>query len=259
MSLATPSDRYFLGTLPWYSVLIVGAIFLSVLLSMYEEKKRGLPKDTVIDSAFYLIPLGIIGARLYYVLFEWPQFASSPLSIFKIWEGGLAIYGALIGGFIGLFLFAKRKKLAFPMLLDLYSPCVVLSQAIGRWGNYFNQEAYGYAAINPTHQFFPLAVFITHEAPPAWHYATFFYESVWDLAIFLILLILRRKPLREGNLFLIYIMLYALGRAVIEGMRTDSLMAFGGTIRVSQILSILLASGIGIYLLLQARRRKTHA
>lgn len=258
MNLATPSTRYLFGVLPWYSVLIVGAIALSVFLLMREEKRLSLPKDTVIDSTFYLIPLGIIGARLYYVLFEWRQFISNPFDVFKIWEGGLAIYGALIGGFVGLLLFSRRKKLSFPMLLDFYSPVVVLSQAIGRWGNYFNQEAYGYAVTNPKHCFFPLAVLITTQASPTWHYATFFYESVWDLCIFFILLLKRRRAHESGNIFLLYIMLYALGRAIIEGMRTDSLMVFG-TVRVSQLLSILLAIFIFIYFLVQKQRRNNHA
>ncbi len=257
MNLATPSSRYFLGVLPWYSVLIVTSIVLAVFLSMREEKRLNLPKDTVIDSAFYLIPLGIVGARLYYVAFEWRQFIIDPIAIFKTWEGGMAIYGALIGGFFGLWWFAKRKKLSFAMLLDLYAPSVVLSQAIGRWGNYFNQEAYGYPVQNPDHCFFPLAVFITTESFPSWHYATFFYESMWDLMVFFVLMRLKRRPHENGFIFLLYIMLYAVGRAFIEGMRTDSLMALG--IRISQLLSILLALAIGIYLFAQARRRKTNA
>jgi len=258
MNLATPSGRYLFGTLPWYSVLIVGTIALSLFLLAREEKRLSLPKDMVIDSAFYLIPLGIIGARLYYVVFEWRQFIQNPLDVFKIWEGGLAIYGALIGGFIGLLLFSKKRKLPFLMLLDFYSPAVVLSQAIGRWGNYFNQEAYGYAVTNPNHCFFPLAVLITTHSPPTWHYATFFYESLLDLIIFFILLARRRAPHRDGNIFLLYIMLYALGRAVIEGIRTDSLVIFG-TVRVSQILSILLAISIFTYFMVQKRRGKNHA
>lgn len=258
MLFATPAGRYFLNVIPWYSVLIVFSIVLSLTLLTHEERRLHLPKDTVIDSAFYLIPLGIVGARIYYVVFEWPYYRDNLLRILAVWQGGLAIYGALIGGLFGLWLFAKRRKLRFTMLLDLYAPCMILSQAIGRWGNYFNQEAYGYAVPNPAHMFFPMSVFITTGIEPQWHYATFFYESVWNLLVFLLLMKLRRKPHRDGDIFLWYIMLYAIGRAFIEPMRTDSLTVLNGTLRISQVLSIVMALAILIIFIVRKTRRKPH-
>lgn len=255
MLFATPSSRYFLGILPWYSVLIVSAIALSLFIATREERRLALPKDTVIDSAFYLIPLGILGARLYYVIFEWRQFSGDLIRILYIWEGGLAIYGALIGGFLGIWLFARRKKLPLFILLDLFAPCVALSQAIGRWGNYFNQEAYGYAVTNPAHQFFPMAVLITTGVSPQWYYATFFYESIWDLGIFAVLMVLKRRRHSNGDIFLWYALLYAIGRALVEGMRSDSLTAFGGAVRVSQLLSVIAALLIAIYFIVRKQRR----
>lgn len=259
MLFATPQSQSFLGILPWYSVLIVTGIALAILLSIREERRLNLKKDTVIDSAFYLIPFGIVGARLYYVAFEWQQFSRDLIRIFFVWEGGVAIYGALIGGFLGLLLFAKRRKLSFPMLLDLFIPSVALAQGIGRWGNYFNQEAYGYAVTNPAHQFFPLAVYITNLQTPAWHYATFFYESVWDVGIFIALICIKKRKRMDGDVFLWYLLLYGIGRAFIEGMRADSLMAFGGAVRISQLLSLCLALIVAGYFIFRYFRRKHHA
>ena len=233
---ALSPGRTLLG-IPWYSLLIVCAIILATWLCSREEARLRLPKDTVIDLALWLIPGGIVGARLYYVAFEWERFASRPLSVFYIWEGGIAIYGALIGGGIAAFLFARKKRLSLSLLADMVLPTVALAQGIGRWGNYFNMEAYGEAIIDPSWKFFPFGVLIPHADGYAWHLATFFYESIWDLGVFAVLWYVRKRVYRQGDVALWYILLYGPGRAFIEGLRTDSLYA-GGGVRISQWLSL---------------------
>ncbi|MBQ8311811.1 MAG: prolipoprotein diacylglyceryl transferase [Clostridia bacterium] len=235
--LATPPSRLFLGIVPWYSVLIVTGICLALLIASREEKRLALPRDTVVDLALWVVPFGIIGARLYYVLFAWETFASNPISVLFVWQGGLAIYGAIIGGLIAVVLFARKRQLPLGALTDIIAPGLALAQAIGRWGNYFNMEAYGVQITSPAWQFFPAAVFIPGADGGTWHMATFFYESMWNLAVFIVLMLTRRRMHRTGDLSLWYFLLYGAGRLIIEGLRTDSLYA-GSTIRISQVLAL---------------------
>lgn len=236
---ATPSSRLLFGVLPWYSVLIVTGICLALFIASREEKRLSLPRDTVVDLALWVIPFGLIGARLYYVAFAWDTFAPNPISILYIWQGGVAIYGAVIGGFLAVLLFARRRKLPLGTLTDIIAPGLALAQAIGRWGNYFNMEAYGVQITDPAWQFFPAAVFIPSAAGGAWHMATFFYESMWNLGVFVTLMLTRKHLRRSGDATLWYFLLYGAGRLIIEGLRTDSLYATG-TIRISQLLSAIL-------------------
>jgi len=249
---ATPSSRYIFGSLPWYSVLIVSGIVLALGHCMREEKRLGLKQDTVIDLALWVIPFGVIGARLYYVIFAWKTFAPHPLNIFKIWEGGLAIYGGVLGGLLAVLLFARSRKLHPGLLTDMIVPGLALAQAIGRWGNYFNMEAYGAVITDPRWQFFPAGVLIPENGQMVWHMATFFYESMWNLIVFALLYFMRRRVRRPGDLTCMYLMLYGLGRTFIEGLRTDSLM--WGPIRVSQALSIALCLGAAAVLVVRALR-----
>ena len=235
--MSIPYSRYLIGSLPWYSVLILTGVIIALCLCSHEEKRRQLPPDTVIDLAFWVIPLALIGARLYYVAFQWSQFADDLLSILRIWEGGLAIYGGVLGGLVGVLLFAKRRRMNPLQLTDMIVPGLALAQSIGRWGNYFNMEAYGREITAAAWQFFPVGVQIPGQNGFAWHMATFFYESCWDLLIFLLLwFVIRRRNPAPGRTTLWYMLLYGLGRAVIEGLRMDSLMS--GSIRISQLLSI---------------------
>lgn len=250
--LATPSSRMFFGLLPWYSVLIVLGICLALFIALRQEKRLGLPKDTVVDLALWVIPLGILGARLYYVAFAWDTFAPDPISILYIWRGGMAIYGGIIGGFIAIVLFAKKRRLPIFTLTDMIAPGLSLAQAIGRWGNYFNMEAYGVEITSAPWQFFPVAVFIPTVTGGTWHMATFFYESVWDLLVFALLMCSRSHMRRRGDTTLWYFLLYGAGRLVIEGLRTDSLMA--STLRVSQLLSACLCLGAALVFILRSRR-----
>ena len=246
-----PSSRMLFGIVPWYSFLIVTGAAIAICLAAHEEKRSGLKKDTVIDFALIAIPCGIIGARIYYVVFSWPQFRDDLLSVFRIWEGGIAIYGGVIAGLLTAWLFSRKRKISFLTLCDLIAPGLILAQAIGRWGNYFNQEAYGLPVENASLCFFPFAVQIRTTSGLEWHMATFFYESIWNLMVFAFLLIARRKWFRyRGDVISFYAFLYACGRLVIEDFRMDSLYA-SSNIRISQLLSV----AICLLLLLRYMRK----
>ena len=234
-----PYSRYLVGPVPWYSFLIVAGVVLAIVLACRGERRTALPRDTVIDLALWLLPFGIAGARIYYVIFSWNSFRDDFLSVFRIWEGGLAIYGGIIAGVIVLLVFCRVRKLRPLPLCDIIVPSLALAQCIGRWGNWFNMEAYGFTVTDPRLCFFPFAVQIPADGY-AWHLATFFYESLWDFLVFLYLVIARRKLFRrDGDAFFSYLFLYGAGRLVIEQMRTDSLYA-GSSVRVSQVLSVIL-------------------
>ena len=189
------------------------------------------------------------------MFFNWQAFAGDPLSVLRIWEGGIAIYGAIIGGLIGVLLFARSRKLSPLILTDIIVPGLALAQGIGRWGNYFNTEAYGREIKNPAWQFFPAGVQIPSGDGYTWHMATFFYESSWDVFVFMILwFIIRKRNTRAGTITLWYLLLYGIGRFVIEGLRTDSLMS--GNIRVSQLLSLVLVILSAALLIANAMKKK---
>jgi prolipoprotein diacylglyceryl transferase len=233
----------------WYGILISAGVLIGIFLAMHHAKIFGMDQDSIVDMALLAIPMAIIGARLYYVIFEWDQYKGHPLDIFNIRKGGLAIYGGVLGGVLGGYLFSRWKKMDFWNLTDICAPSIILGQAIGRWGNYINQEAYGVVVNNPQWQWFPAAVFI--QADQQWHMATFFYESFWNLIVFFILMGYRRHRKRTGEVFLLYLILYSLGRIFIEGLRTDSL--YLDNVRISQLLGILLVV-LGIVLFVYRRK-----
>ncbi|MCR5808835.1 MAG: prolipoprotein diacylglyceryl transferase [Clostridiales bacterium] len=240
----------------WYGALIVVGIILAYILCSHEAKRRNFHKDCTIDLCLIVVPLGAIFARLYYIVFTLDAFIKPDMSIgevllgmINVRDGGLAIYGAIIGGVIGMVIYARVKKMHLLSLFDLVFPSVALAQAIGRWGNFFNQEAYGGVIAEGFPPYFPLAVKIDEctqsccaDMPSRLgniHYATFFYESCWCLVIFLVLwFILRKRAKHRGDVTLAYLIMYGAERAVIEQFRTDSLML--GPVRVSQALSVLL-------------------
>ena len=211
----------------WYGVIIGVGIFLGLALASYRAKEYKVKTEIIYDFILIALPVAIICARAYYVIFEWEKYADNPIKIFAIWEGGLAIYGGILGGLLTAIIFCNLKH--FPLLnfLDL----------IGRWGNFTNQEAFGNIVTDSARQFFPYAVFV--EELGEWHQATFFYESAWNLCLLIIMLIVSRKPHKRGLLLCLYLISYGLGRLLIEGLRTDSLYIFPG-LRVSQILSLIL-------------------
>lgn len=234
----------------WYGIIIALGVMIGIYLAMRYADRLGHNQEMIIDFSILAIPVAIIGARLYYVIFSWDYYSKNPGDIIKIWEGGLAIYGGVIGGVISALIFAKRRKIDFWELCDIVSPSLILGQALGRWGNFFNQEAYGYPINNPAWQWFPAGVYI--DANAQWHMATFFYESMWNLLVFFFLLFYKKKRKKSGEIFLLYLILYSAGRVVIEGLRTDSL--YWGSFRVSQLLSgILILVGIVLFII---RRKK---
>jgi len=236
----------------WYGALIALGMLLGVCVAGMREKRYNQKKDTVLNFILIAIPMALICARIYYVVFSWSDYADNPIEIFHIRSGGMAIYGGVIGGLIAGGLYSKFARVSFGTLADLCAPALAIGQGIGRWGNFVNQEAYGRLIENPALHFFPAGVYI--EALGEWHYATFFYESAWCIIIAASLLLLERKNVfkRRGDVFLWYVIAYAAERMVVEGMRTDSL--YLGGIRISQLLSAgMIASGI-IILLVRAFR-----
>ena len=225
----------------------------------------------IVDFLIIGIPLAVVCARLYYVFSEWGYYSQNPDKIIAVWEGGLAIYGAVIGAIIAAFIFCRWKKVPVGDLLDFGGVGLIIGQCIGRWGNFVNQEAFGVAVTDPNWQWFPFAVNITRthtvaeynsalgmmeqvpcEAP--WHLATFFYESLWNLIVFVLLLAYFKKAKRRGNVFAMYLVLYGAGRAFVEGLRTDSLWLIPGVVRISQLVGILCVV-LGILYLLIMRKR----
>ena len=239
----------------WYGLLITLGLLLAMIYAFTQVRKYGLNPDRFLDAVIGGIIGGIVGARAYYVILEWDTYAGDWKSIFNLRQGGLAIYGGILGGAIALLLFCAVRHMPLLQLADVLVPALALGQGIGRWGNYFNMEAYGRLITNPQWQFFPAAVLIPVDSGYEWHMATFFYESCVDVLIFLVLWFGVRKRKRwNGQLLAVYMLMYGIGRAVIEGLRMDSL--YSGSIRISQIVSITLAAVGLIWLLIGTFARK---
>jgi len=239
----------------WYGIIIGSGLALALFLAIREGNRRGLEKDTFADLMLFAIPIAIISARIYYVLFEWKYYANHPNEIPQIWHGGIAIHGALIGSVITTYVFARKRGISFWKITDIAAPSLILGQAIGRWGNFMNQEAHGGEVTRAFLEHLHLPKFIINQMYIDGHYyhPTFLYESVWDFAGFILLMVLRRVNLRRGELFLSYVIWYSIGRYFVEGMRTDSLM-LTSNLRMAQMISIVLVIfSVGILLF---RRKK---
>lgn len=241
----------------WYGVIIASAVLLAIFLGTNESEKRGIKGDDIIDMMLWALPISIIGARIYYVIFEWRYYIQHPAEIIAIWNGGIAIYGGLIAGGLTVYWFTKKRGLPFWLVLDIAAPSVIIAQAIGRWGNFVNQEAHGEATTKAFLEGLHIPDFIVNNMniEGVYYQPTFLYESLWNVLGFILLLILRRRKnlLKRGEVALSYVLWYSFGRFFIEGLRTDSLM-LAQTIRVSQLLSILLF--VGAILLWIYRRKK---
>ena len=233
----------------WYSFFIFLAMATAAFLVFKESKKKDLDQDTLVDIMFYVLIFGILGARIYYVLFNLSYYLSNPLEIIQIWQGGLAIHGGIIAGLIFVILYSKKKKLKLPLLTDIIVPGLIIGQAIGRWGNFFNQEAFGRIVKLSTLENMHLPKFIIEGMHINGFYRepTFLYESVMSLIGFIVLMILRKnKKIKTGQLTSIYLVWYGIIRLIIEGMRSDSLML--GPLRIAQIVSIVfIISGIILF------------
>ena len=241
----------------WYGVIIASAVLLAIFLGTNESEKRGIKGDDIIDMMLWALPISIIGARIYYVIFEWRYYIQHPAEIIALWNGGIAIYGGLIAGGLTVYWFTKKRGLPFWLVLDIAAPSVIIAQAIGRWGNFVNQEAHGEATTKAFLEGIHIPDFIVNNMniEGVYYQPTFLYESLWNVLGFILLLILRRRKnlLKRGEVALSYVLWYSFGRFFIEGLRTDSLM-LAQTIRVSQLLSILLF--VGAILLWIYRRKK---
>ncbi len=226
----------------WYSLLIILGVLVCYFLVNKEAKKMGISKDFIFNLTFWVIIFGIIGARLYYVIFRFDLYKDHIIDIFKIWEGGLAIHGGIIAGLLTMYIYCKKYKVRLTLMTDLVVPGLIIAQAIGRWGNFFNQEAYGSRVALSTLEnlkIIPKFVIDGMRIGNIYYHPTFYYESLWCLLGFIILLIVRRlKYTKVGNTTAVYMMWYGLGRFFIEGLRTDSLML--GGFKVAQLISILL-------------------
>ncbi|HIW72111.1 MAG TPA: prolipoprotein diacylglyceryl transferase [Candidatus Levilactobacillus faecigallinarum] len=243
----------------WYGVIIATGVIIAVTLAVREGRKRGINPDDIYDMILWALPAALIAARLYYVVFQWPYYSQHPGEIIAIWDGGIAIYGSLIGAGLVVFFFCRSRFIPVWLMLDVAAPTVILGQAIGRWGNFMNQEAFGRITSLSFLQGLHLPDWIINQMliDGAYRQPTYLYESTWDLMGFVVLMSLRHYPqlFKQGEVFLAYVMWYAFGRFFIEGMRTDSLMLLG-TIRVSQLLSIVLFVG-ALILVIYRRRQAT--
>lgn len=239
----------------WYSVLILIGAALGIYLLKREANRYGMNWDFVFNLSFWTIILGIIGARLYYVIFHWAEYRTSLLDIFKIWNGGLAIHGGLIAGAITVYLYCKKASASTLKIIDMAIPSVIIAQAIGRWGNFFNSEAHGVATSLSKLQSLHIPKFIIDgmNIDGVYYHPTFLYESIWCFLGFIILLIIRRnKYTKVGTITGTYLMWYSTGRFFIEHLRTDSLML--GGFRVAQIVSIALFV-TGLFLIVRNKRQ----
>ena len=241
----------------WYSVLILIGIIIGVILLEKEAKRFNYPKDLIFNICFWAIIIGIIGARLYYVLFNFSYYRYNLLEIFAIWNGGLAIHGGLIAGTLTVIFLARKHDLNFLKLIDMAAPSLILSQAIGRWGNFFNGEAHGIATTytNLKNLYVPEFIIYGMNMGGIYYLPTFYFESLWCLLGFIVLLIIRRmKYIKIGTTTSIYLMWYSLGRFFIEAWRTDSLIL--GGFKVAQIISVILFTTGLIYLIYLSRKGK---
>ncbi|HDC5676867.1 TPA: prolipoprotein diacylglyceryl transferase [Staphylococcus aureus] len=224
----------------WYGIIIAVGILLGYFVAQRALVKAGLHKDTLVDIIFYSALFGFIAARIYFVIFQWPYYAENPGEIIKIWHGGIAIHGGLIGGFIAGVIVCKVKNLNPFQIGDIVAPSIILAQGIGRWGNFMNHEAHGGPVSRAFLEQLHLPNFIIENMyiNGQYYHPTFLYESIWDVAGFIILVNIR-KHLKLGETFFLYLTWYSIGRFFIEGLRTDSLM-LTSNIRVAQLASILL-------------------
>jgi phosphatidylglycerol:prolipoprotein diacylglycerol transferase len=215
----------------WYGILIAFGFALATFLALRDSKKYGIKSNDILDLLLFALPAAIVGARLYYVIFSWSDYQNNLLSVFDIHQGGLAIYGGVIAALITAYRFAKKRKIGVLKLFDFTIPYLALGQAIGRWGNFVNQEAHGVQTSLP----WRMQIFDTDSMRYISVHPTFLYESLWDFSLFLFLIWFRKRKKLSGEVFTLYLAIYGLGRCFIEGLRTDSL--YLGPIRISQLVA----------------------
>ena len=243
-----PPRTFSLGplTIHLYGIAIGLGLILAVIYACRRSKEFGLKEDDILDGVLWITPFAIICARIYYVAFSWKDYADNPLSVFAIWEGGIAIYGSVIGAIIGVIVLCKVKKLKIATVLDITLLGFFIGQILGRWGNFFNREAFG----AETDSFFRMGLYNTVTGSWEYYHPTFLYESVWNLVGFILLHFLSKRRKYDGQIALGYCAWYGLGRCFIEGLRVDSL--YWGPFRVSQVLAGLTCVAASAILLWQS-------
>ena len=240
----------------YYSLCILLGVIVAYILITREGKKQGLTKEFTSDLIFYTLIIGILGARVYYCVFNLDYYLANPSEILKIYNGGLAIHGGVIAGLIFVYFYTKKKNVSFIKILDIVAPAVIIAQSFGRWGNFFNQEAHGgittYQNLKNMH--IPEFIINGMHIEGKYYYPTFFFESIWCLIGFIILMILRKnKNIKLGMQIGFYFIWYGIGRFFIESLRTDSLMFFN--LKIAQIVS-LIGIIIGIIIVVTNRNKK---
>ncbi len=242
----------------WYGLLIASAVILSLLLSYRAAPKYGIKPDHVLDTMIGIVPMMIIFARLYYVIFEWDEFRDKPLSIFNLRTGGLGFYGGVIGGIIAVLIVTKIRRFSLSRMMDLLVVYIPLGQGIGRWGNFFNQEAFGYNTDLPWGMYsdgtysYLLRAGIGDPSLPV--HPTFLYEFLANMVIFAILVFVRRKSVRPYVTTAWYMLLYGLVRFFVESLRTDSLYILNTGLRASMVLSAVMVIGAATYIIIMQTR-----
>lgn len=245
-----PPRSFSLGplTIHLYGLVIAVGLMLAVLYCCRRCKEFGLKEDDILDGVLWITPFAIVCARIYYVVFSWQDYAANPISVLYIWEGGIAIYGGVLGAVLGIAVFCRIKKLKMATVLDLVLLGFLIGQSIGRWGNFFNREAFG----APTETFFRMGLMNSVTGQWEYYHPTFLYESVWNLVGLVLLHFLSKKRRYDGQVALGYAAWYGLGRTFIEGLRMDSL--YWGSFRVSQVLAAVSCTAAVCVLLWQSFR-----
>ncbi|WP_270892728.1 prolipoprotein diacylglyceryl transferase [Staphylococcus saprophyticus] len=236
----------------WYGIIIAMGILLGYFIAQASVKRIGFHQDTLVDIIFWSAIFGFIVARIYFVIFQWPYYVQHPIEIPMIWQGGIAIHGGLIGGFVTGIIICKQKNINPFQIGDVIAPSMILGQGIGRWGNFMNHEAHGGTVSKSFLENLHIPDFIINNMyiDGKYYQPTFLYESIWDVLGFVILILLR-KHLRIGDTFCLYLIWYSIGRFFVEGMRTDSLM-LASDIRIAQLMSIILII-IGVVIMIVRR------
>lgn len=236
----------------WYGIIMASAFTAGTLLAYRRAGREKIDPGHIINIVTVIIPAAIIGARLYYVAFKWQEYAQDPLGVLAVWQGGLAIHGGIIGGTLAGIWYAKKCRLSLWHTADILAPSLILGQAIGRWGNFINQEAYGGPVSEGFMSAFPAFIRDQMYIEGQYRHPAFLYESAWDFSVFLFLTWFWSRRKMPGEAAILYLILYSAGRFFIEGLRTDSLML--GPFRAAQLVSLfLIAAGLLVFYL---RRRK---
>ncbi len=242
----------------WYSLCILCGVLVAYVLILKEAKKHNIDKEFITDLVFYSIIIGLVGARLYYVIFNLNYYMSNPSQIIAVWNGGLAIHGGIIFGAIFIYYYCKKKNIKFLRITDIMAPALLIAQALGRWGNFFNKEAYGIKTTYKTLKNMHIPNFVINgmKINGVYHYPTFFFESIGCIIGVIIILIIRKnKKIKLGVLSGIYFVWYGILRFFIEALRTDSLMLF--SLKAAQIVS-LISIIIGIVLIITSSKREKY-